>query len=266
MIGRGTFVYKRVVSTPRLVTIPISHYCEKARWALERAGVPYVEEGHAPVLHWGATFRLHTRTVPVLIATGTVLKDSTAILRWADARSTGAHLYPDDPSLRREVEELEDHFDKMLGPATRRWAYSFLLPDRRRALELLGAGIPDSERKTLVALYPFISRLMKRGMNVTPAAAARSLARAQAIFVEVSARLRDGRRYLVGDSFTAADLTFAALSTPVICPPQCAFMPIAESLPPAMLREVQAFRATEAGRFVLRMFREERPRYLPKVA
>ncbi len=23
---------------PRLVTIPISHYCEKARWALERAG------------------------------------------------------------------------------------------------------------------------------------------------------------------------------------------------------------------------------------
>ena len=29
---------------PRLITIPISHYCEKARWALERAEIPYREE------------------------------------------------------------------------------------------------------------------------------------------------------------------------------------------------------------------------------
>ena len=31
----------------RLVTIPISHYCEKARWALERAGIRYREERQA---------------------------------------------------------------------------------------------------------------------------------------------------------------------------------------------------------------------------
>jgi glutathione S-transferase len=35
------------MSTPkpenRLVTIPISHYCEKARWVLDRAGVPYMK-------------------------------------------------------------------------------------------------------------------------------------------------------------------------------------------------------------------------------
>ena len=29
-----------------LITIPISHFCEKARWALERAGLPYREERH----------------------------------------------------------------------------------------------------------------------------------------------------------------------------------------------------------------------------
>lgn len=28
----------------RLLTIPISHYCEKARWALEHAGIPYRED------------------------------------------------------------------------------------------------------------------------------------------------------------------------------------------------------------------------------
>ena len=35
----------------RLVTIPISHYCEKARWALQRARLPYREERHVQGLH-----------------------------------------------------------------------------------------------------------------------------------------------------------------------------------------------------------------------
>jgi glutathione S-transferase len=41
----------------RLVTIPISHYCEKARWALDRAGVPYREEAHIQAVHRLATRR-----------------------------------------------------------------------------------------------------------------------------------------------------------------------------------------------------------------
>jgi len=35
----------------RLITIPISHYCEKARWALERAGLSYREERHVQGVH-----------------------------------------------------------------------------------------------------------------------------------------------------------------------------------------------------------------------
>ena len=39
-------------STPaRLITIPISHYCEKARWALDRAGIGYREERHVQIVH-----------------------------------------------------------------------------------------------------------------------------------------------------------------------------------------------------------------------
>ncbi|MGH2948001.1 MAG: glutathione S-transferase N-terminal domain-containing protein [Solirubrobacteraceae bacterium] len=33
------------------MTIPISHYCEKARWALERAGLEFVEERHVQRVH-----------------------------------------------------------------------------------------------------------------------------------------------------------------------------------------------------------------------
>jgi glutathione S-transferase len=35
----------------RLVTIPISHFFEKARWALDRAGVQYVEQPHLRLVH-----------------------------------------------------------------------------------------------------------------------------------------------------------------------------------------------------------------------
>ena len=40
-----------------LITIPISHFCEKARWALDRAGVEYEERAHLQVIHWLAVKR-----------------------------------------------------------------------------------------------------------------------------------------------------------------------------------------------------------------
>ncbi len=251
---------------PRLVTIPISHYCEKARWALERAEIAYAEEPHAPILHWRATMPLKTRTVPVLIATGSLLKTSAEILRWADARTAkGSHLFPTDPALRREVEELEAHFDAKLGPATRRWAYSYILPDPRRALEILTPGVPAREAKLLRAGWTPISAMMKRGMNVTPDAAQRSLERLRAIFGEVSMRLSAGQKYLVGDAFTAADLTYAALAVPAVMAPQYAWSQALEALPEGMQREIEAFRATRAGQHVLRLYREERPRHVPHI-
>ncbi|MEG4319599.1 MULTISPECIES: glutathione S-transferase N-terminal domain-containing protein [unclassified Microcoleus] len=30
----------------RLITIPIGHYCEKVRWALDLLKLPYIEEKH----------------------------------------------------------------------------------------------------------------------------------------------------------------------------------------------------------------------------
>jgi glutathione S-transferase len=69
-----------------LITIPISHFCEKARWALERTGVPYRERAHLQVLHRFAVRRAGgAGTAPVLIWDGRVLADSADILdaaRW----------------------------------------------------------------------------------------------------------------------------------------------------------------------------------------
>lgn len=255
------------MTLPRLLTIPVSHYCEKARWALDRASVDYIEEGHAPMMHWRATLPHHTRTVPVLITRGTTLVSSSDIARWADARTIeGKHLYPTDPSHRREVEELEAHFDAKLGPATRRWAYSYLLEDKRRALEVLTTGIPLSEARAFTRGFSAIAALMRRGMSVTHAGAQRSRERIRAILAEVSGRLADGRRFLVGERFSAADLAFTALVIPAVAPPQFPWLPLFDSMPDAMRAEVDGFRATAAGRFALRIYREERPRLVPRAS
>jgi glutathione S-transferase len=95
---------------------------------------------------------------------------------------------------------------------------------------------------------------------VTPEAAATALAQVRASFDAVAERLADGP-YLYGVSFTAADLTFAALAAAVLMPPQYAVpLPQPEELPAEMADVVRELRAHPAGRHALAMFRDERGR------
>jgi glutathione S-transferase len=89
----------------RLVTIPISHYCEKARWALERAGLAYREERHVQGLHRiAARLAGGGRTVPVLVTLEGALGESEEILRWVEERTPRERrLFPDDPGRAMRV-------------------------------------------------------------------------------------------------------------------------------------------------------------------
>ena len=83
----------------RLVTIPISHYCEKARWALARAGIEYREERHVQGIHRFASKRAGGHgTTPVLVTPEGSLGESEEILRWVDERLPAERrLFPEDP-------------------------------------------------------------------------------------------------------------------------------------------------------------------------
>ena len=39
------------MSQYQLITIPVSHYSEKVRWALDYLGLPYIEKPHMPPFH-----------------------------------------------------------------------------------------------------------------------------------------------------------------------------------------------------------------------
>jgi glutathione S-transferase len=247
----------------RLITIPISHYCEKARWALERAGIPYSEERHVQGVH-----RLVSRragggsTVPVLIAPEGVFAESEQIVAYADEfLPEELRLFPAEPALRAEVETLSRRLDEGLGPDGRRLMYTHMLEHRRLMLKVNCQGVPRWERLALKALWPLAVRLGKRELGIDPASAAADERRVRDAFDAVAERLADGRRYLCGDRFTAADLTFAALAAAVLVPPQYGVpLPQPDVLPPVTASAVRAFRAHPAGAYALGLFRDERRR------
>jgi glutathione S-transferase len=242
-----------------LITIPLSHYCEKARWALDRVALPYREEAHAPLLHRLATKRNEHGTVPVLVHGGRRFSDSTDILKHVDTVCGGDLLYPRDDELRRDVDALEDRFDKELGPHTRRWAYGQALQQTKSLRSLWAREVPALEASVIRVIAPLVRRLVRMGYKITPENAQRSLERVRGVFRQVDELLSDGRRFLAGERFTAADLTFAALAAPVLLPAECrAVQPAFDDVPTAMRDEILHFREADAGQFALRMFTQER--------
>jgi glutathione S-transferase len=256
-------MFSREPSAPRLITIPISHYCERARWALDYAGIPFREQAYAPLFHLVPVRRAGgRRTTPVLLTPTETLCDSGAIVRYADAHApSNRRLYPTDPEPRARHDALELECAEKLGPATRRLAYFYLLQDRRRSLKTIGHRLGPAQRLALSVARPVVSWAIARQLQVTAEGAEHSRKAIQALFAKVGELLVDGRRYLSGEQFSAVDLTFAAMAAPVLAPPEYGVpLPRPHTLPREVASLIEEFRATPAGRFALRMFAEHRRR------
>ena len=244
-----------------LVTIPISHYCEKARWALDRAGIRYRERAHLQLIHRFAVRRAGGgTTAPVLVCGDRVLADSTDILDEADAHlPPDRRLFPEDPDAAAEVRELNRDFDERLGPHGRRWMYDGMRGQRDLAVAYGCTGVPAWERRLFPLTFPLMYRVLDRFLEITPESVARSEAEVRATFDSVAARLDDGRPYLCGESFTAADLTFAALAAAVLMPPEYGVpLPQPDELPPSLASTVRELRAHPAGAHAMAMYRDQR--------
>lgn len=247
----------------RLVTIPISHFCEKARWALDRAGIPYVEERHVQLVHVAAARRAGGgRTVPVLVTEdGRVLGESADILRWADTQvAAERRLYPEGAE-GTEAAALEAELDAGLGPDGRLWMYHETLPVVGDMEPWALAGVPAWERRFFRLSRPLVGRAISRYLGVDGPAAVAALERCDQVFDAVAGRLADGRRFLLGERFTAADLTFAALAAPLLVPGAYGLpLPPLMAMPPGLAREARRLRAHPAGAFACRLYEEERER------
>ncbi len=245
----------------RLVTIPISHYCEKARWALDRAGIPFREERHVQAIHRFAARRAGGgSTVPVLVTPDGAIGESDEILDWVDARTAPEQrLQPTDADARAESDRLSKRFDDVLGPHGRRLMYVQMLAQRDLLLEFNNQGVPAWEDRMMRLGFPLAVRWANRALAITPGVEVKDEAIVWQEFDYVAGLLGDGRPYLVTDSFGAADLTFAALCASVIVPPIYGVpLPQPAVLPPGSAALINKAREHPAGAFALRLYAEHR--------
>ncbi|HEY3020777.1 MAG TPA: glutathione S-transferase N-terminal domain-containing protein [Solirubrobacteraceae bacterium] len=239
------------LSRHRLITIPISHYCEKARWALALGGIEYREERHVQGPSRIASKRAGGGgTTPVLVTPTGALSQSEDIVAYAD------------PSLRQRepaVAEITRWLDGDLGIAGRRLMYALVLQRPKVFLPFNNVGVPTWEARALKLAWPVFGPWAAHVMRIGPRTLEHDVAAVRRTFDTVAGWLADGRPYLFGEQFTAADLTFAALASPAVAPPEYSVpLPQPSATPTPAGKLILGYRAHPAGAFALRMFREKR--------
>lgn len=245
----------------RLITIPMSHYCEKARWALERLGIPYHEERHLQGFHYPRTYWVSGRAgVPVLIDGKKIIPDSTAILQHLDQYASAENcLYPSDSAQRKEVEAMEELFDEQLGVESRRWLYFHCLKAPETSLGVASQGVPAFERRLGPACFSLLKFHINRMLQINEKTVQAGLRCCREIICHTDSLLADGRKYLVGEIFSAADLTLACMMAPFILPRQYGIaLPDIAEMPLPTQGTINEFRETKTGQFALHLFATER--------
>jgi glutathione S-transferase len=241
---------------PQLITFAISHYCEKARWALDWLGVDYRETVCPPGWNVVLAKALGAREskVPFLVDGKRVIEGSGAIVDWADERAA-------DPSRRLtspEALEIEARADESVGVNARRLFYAEAIPRTRPAIkQAFSAGYTPMHRFIGHMTWPFTILAIKIKYDVWPGAAEEARARLEAELDWLDGLLADGRQYLAGGRFSRADITVASLLGP-LSPPERVKTYHGMALPEALIKDYERWKDRPVMRWLAERYQNER--------
>jgi glutathione S-transferase len=186
---------------PRLVLLELypSPWSERVRWVLDAKGLSYERRAYQPIAGEDELVRTTGyRTVPVTFADDTVIGDSNATVEWAETAHPTPALLPADPRARLQVRACEALATEMLAPCAR--------------LVMIG-------HFKAMRLQPLADHFEQK-YGWTEAIQARADAALRTTARELAATVGQAP-YLVGGSFTRADLTMACMLTPLLgAPPE----------------------------------------------
>jgi len=213
------------VETPVLWHLEISHYNEKARWALDYKGVAHVRRAVTPGLQGLTARRLRAgRTVPILEMNGRAIGDSTKIIEEIERRWPEPPLYPADREERSRALDLEDYFDEQCGRDARRVLFNDNLAEPETFLAMFyGADRPQIG--LLEMLTPLFCHFVKLRFQLRPETVEESREKVRAAFDKIEADVGPSG-YLVGESFTVADLTAASILGLLVVPPEFPYIKV----------------------------------------
>jgi glutathione S-transferase len=245
------------MNLPLLWHIPFSHFNEKVRWALDFKNIPHQRKcvGTDYLFRaWRATGR---GTLPILFLDGKAVGDSTAIIAALELRQPEPALYPRDTAQLRRALDLEDHLDERLGPGLRAAMVTPLFrEDPDLAVRVLMTGMPDQAYRNLrrivrifPAYYRFRHKIKAQRLDQDRADVSDALDR-------ITRELQPSG-YLVGEAFSVADLTAAALLSPLLQPAEIQY-PLAVALPDNLRQYRDDLARHPAAQWALEMYRRHR--------
>ena len=247
------------MTTPTLYIFNISHYCEKARGALDYFGIDYQARHVMPGAHRLIAKKLGAKrgSVPFLQTDGGVIAGSPAIIDWCEAHNAGKRpsLSGADPEAVRATEK---RLDDVVGVHVRRFYYSDALFSSPAAVRpIFSDGLPIWQRAAVTLGWSRMVPLMIKGMDLGAEQGLQSRALLEAELDWLDGLLADGRPYLHGNQWTRADLTAAALLGPLAAPKE---HPITDKafFPSEVVKAMKEWEKRPALQFVLRMYAAHR--------
>ena len=204
----------------KLYQFAISHYCEKVRWALDYKGLNHETVTLLPGQHLKTVQQLtggKRTSVPVLDHNGHCVQGSADILDYLDETFPENLLTPTDPDLRAQVLAWERRLDEEAGPAVRCYAYHHFLQRPKVVIPMLTAGTPFYNRWLLSLVFSRVDETMRKWMKINEKTSEQSRQVMEQLLSDL-AETYQKHSFLVGDSFTRADLTAAAIFAPMFQP------------------------------------------------
>lgn len=238
----------------------ISHYCEKARWALDYCRVDYRVQPLAPGPHikFCQSLGVGDSSLPVLVGAGQALQGSAQIVDWAEAKSVGADRRLEADIERFACRQIEQRLDAVFGVHVRRYFYSeALLTQPHLVRPMFCKGLPWSEQIIVRLGWSKICSAMIRGLDLGPEQGRASKKIIEAELDWLDGLLADGREYLVGDRFSRADLAAASLVSTIALPRE---HPTYDRLqiPPGIAADLDSWRERPTLGWVQDMYRRHR--------
>jgi glutathione S-transferase len=194
----------------RLVTLHVSPWSERARWALDHHGIAYEKIQHEPFIGEPRLRRIvgpgkKRATVPVLITGDRVLTESWDIAVHADQVGKGSKLIPADREA--EVRKWNDLADETMV-AARPLVVAGMLASPEALDEGLPPPVPGLLRPLLRPVMRVGTKWFARKYGLRLEDTATPLARLRSTLGTLREALSKGSEYLLG-SFSYADIVMA---------------------------------------------------------
>ncbi len=244
---------------PTLYIFAISHYCEKARWALDHFGVDYRVRHVMPGLNRSIAKKLGGKggALPFLHTDAALVQGSSAIIDWAEAnRAEGrASISGNDPAT---IAAMEKRLDDVAGVHIRRTYYSEALLDNPASVRpIFSRDLPLLQKWAITLGWSKVVPVMIKGMDLGREQGLQSRAILAAELDWLDGVLSDGRLYLDGKGFSRADMTAASLLAPLVNPAEHPTYS-ALSLPPQLAEVIDGWKDRPSLRWVRDMYARHR--------